>query len=79
MFLRLLLRHLRSPITLLWDGGSIYGGADVQKVLARHPCFHVERFPVYAPELNPDDLSWEFLKDESPTAARSTSRPSSAI
>ena len=64
VFLRLLLRHLHGPIILLWDGGSIHGGADVQQVLARHPRLHVERFPAYAPELNPDELAWEFLKDE---------------
>ncbi len=63
-FLRLPLRHLRGPIILLWDGGPIHGGADVQKVLARHPRLHVERFPAYAPELNPDEPAWEFLKDE---------------
>jgi transposase len=64
VFLRLLLRHLRGPIMLLWDGGSIHGGADVQQVLARHPRLQVHRFPAYAPELNPDELAWEFLKDE---------------
>lgn len=64
IFLRLLLRHVRGHIILLWDGGSIHRGADVQAVLARHPRLHVERFPAYAPELNPDELAWEFLKDE---------------
>ena len=57
VFLRLLLRHLRGPIILLWDGGPIHGGAEVQKVLARHPRLQVERFPAYAPELNPDELA----------------------
>jgi transposase len=62
-FLRLLLRHLRGPIILLWDGGAIHGGAAVQQLLARHPRLQVARFPAYAPELNPDELAWAFLKD----------------
>lgn len=62
VFLRELLRHLRGHIIVLWDGGSVHGGADVKKVLARHPRLHVERFPAYAPELNPDELVWSYLK-----------------
>ncbi len=62
LFLRLLLRHLAGPIIVLWDGGAIHGGPDVHQLLARHPRLHVERFPAYAPELNPDELVWHYLK-----------------
>ena len=62
LFLRLLLRHLAGAIIVLWDGGSIHGGPAVTAVLARHPRLHVERFPAYAPELNPDELVWNYLK-----------------
>lgn len=61
-FLRLLLRHLRGPIVLLWDGGSIHHGAAVRALLARHPRLQVERFPAYAPELNPDEQVWNHFK-----------------
>lgn len=61
-FLRLLLRHLRGHVVLLWDGGSIHRGAAVQQLLARHPRLHVERFPAYAPELNPDEQVWNHFK-----------------
>ena len=61
-FLRLLLHHLRGPIVLLWDGGSIHRGAVVQHLLARHPRLHVARFPAYAPELNPDEQVWNHFK-----------------
>jgi len=61
-FLRLLLRHLSGAILLLWDGGSIHQGEAVREVLARHPRLHVERFPAYAPELNPDEQVWGHLK-----------------
>jgi transposase len=62
IFLRLLLRHLRGHIVLLWDGGPIHRGPDVVTLLARHPRLHVERFPAYAPELNPDEWAWSHLK-----------------
>lgn len=62
IFLRLLLRHLRGAIIVLWDGGPIHRGPDVRTVLRRHPRLHVERFPAYAPELNPDELAWSYLK-----------------
>jgi putative transposase len=61
-FLRLLLRHLRGHIILLWDGGSIHRGPAVRHLLARHPRLHVERFPAYAPELNPDEQVWNHFK-----------------
>jgi transposase len=63
-FLRLLLRHLRGRLIVLWDGGPIHNGAAVRAVLARHPRLQVERFPAYAPDLNPDELAWAFLKGE---------------
>lgn len=61
-FLRLLLRQLRGPIILLWDGGPIHRGPAVARVLARHSRLMVERFPAYAPELNPDEQVWNHLK-----------------
>jgi transposase len=64
LFLRLLLRHLAGVIIVLWDGGSIHGGPAVTQLLARHPRLLVERFPAYAPELNPDELVWNYLKGE---------------
>lgn len=63
-FLRQLLRHLRGPITLLWDGGKIHRRQDVQAFLRRHPRLEVHRFPGYAPELNPDEFVWTKVKQE---------------
>jgi transposase len=62
IFLRELLRHLAGPIIVVWDGGTIHRGAAVRHLLARHPRLQVERFPAYAPELNPDELVWNYLK-----------------
>lgn len=63
-FLRQLLRHLRGPIVLLWDGGKIHRRHDVQVFLHRHPRLAVHRFPGYAPELNPDEFVWTKVKQE---------------
>jgi transposase len=64
VFLRHLLRHLRGPIELLWDGGSIHRRDDVKAFLSRHARLHVHRFPAYAPELNPDEFVWTKLKHD---------------
>lgn len=63
-FLRQLLRHLRGPIVLFWDGGKIHRRHDVQVFLRRHPRLEVHRLPGYAPELNPDEFVWTKVKQE---------------
>jgi transposase len=62
VFLRALLRPLRGQVIVLWDGGSIHKGPDVRALLARCPRLHVERFPGYAPDLNPDEFVWTHFK-----------------
>jgi len=61
-FLRELLRQLRGPIIVLWDGGPIHRGPALNRLLTRHPRLMVERFPAYAPELNPDEQVWNHFK-----------------
>ena len=61
-FLHHLLRHLRGPIVLLWDSAPIHKAASIQRFLSHHPRLHTERFPGYAPELNPDEFVWSQLK-----------------
>ena len=58
----LLLRQLRGHVIVLWDGGSIHKGPDVRALLARCPRLHVEPFPGYAPDLNPDEFVWTHFK-----------------
>jgi len=70
LFLRYLLQQIRGPIVLLWDGGSIHTGQEIQVFLAHHPRLHVERFPAYAPDLNPDERVWGHCK-----AALANGRP----
>lgn len=61
-FLRQLLKHLRGPVTLLWDNSQSHRGRLVSAFLVRHPRVHTHRFPGYAPELNPDEFVWNQLK-----------------
>ena len=60
-FLRALLRHLRGPVVLLWDRGTIHRRKEVKYFLVTHPRLSVEEFPAYAPELNPAEYVWNQL------------------
>ena len=61
-FLRHLLRHLPGHVIVLWDNGQIHKGEEIRRLLDRHPRLHVEYFPGYAPELNPDEGVWNQTK-----------------
>jgi putative transposase len=61
-FLRTLLRHLRGPLILLWDRGSIHRGSAIEGVCQAHPRLHLKEFPAYAPELNPTEQVWNDFK-----------------
>jgi transposase len=69
-FLRSLLRHLRGHVIVLLDNGSIHKGSEVAELLRKQPRLHLERFPGYAPELNPDEFVWTYCKN-----AMANSRP----
>jgi len=61
-FLRVLLRHLKGPIVLIWDNIPTHRSRRGRQWLAEHPRFHVEPLPPYAPELNGDEGVWQYLK-----------------
>ncbi len=61
-FLREVLRHLRGRVIALLDNGSIHKGAPIRDFCRRHPRLHVEYFPGYAPDLNPEEGVWGLLK-----------------
>jgi transposase len=62
MFLRELLRHVRGPMTVLLDNSSTHQGRPLQQLLRQRPRLHIEHFPSYAPELNPDEGVWSLAK-----------------
>ena len=62
-FLRLLHRHIPRPLTVVWDRSNTHDRArEVQKYLEKHPEIVTERFPGYAPDLNPDEGVWTYTK-----------------
>ena len=62
IFLRGLLRHLRGPLIVLLDNSSTHYGEPLARLLHRHRRLHIEHFPSYAPELNPDEGVWSLAK-----------------
>ncbi|MGA2446483.1 MAG: transposase [Opitutaceae bacterium] len=60
--LRLLLRHLRGEVVLLWDRAKIHRNEAVRQYLHRCRRLHLHHFPAYAPELNPDEHVWTQTK-----------------
>lgn len=61
-FLRDLLRSLVGKVIVVWDGGPNHKGPLVRAFLARNRRLRLERLPPYAPELNPVEQVWGWLK-----------------
>ena len=51
------------PLTVVWDRGAIHDRSKVVRGwLAAHPGVVTEKFPGYAPDLNPDEGVWGWAK-----------------
>jgi transposase len=63
-FLCHLLRHISGNLLLIWDGLPAHHGQAVKDFLAQGAAhrLHLEPLPGYAPELNPDEGVWHYLK-----------------
>jgi DDE superfamily endonuclease len=61
-FLKQLLRQLPGHIVLVWDRLPAHRGQKVRAFLKEHRRLHVEFLPAYAPELNPVESLWSWLK-----------------
>jgi transposase len=63
-FLRLLLRKIRGKLLVIWDGAPIHRGQPIKDFLRQGAAkrLHLEQLPGYAPELNPDEGIWNYLK-----------------
>ena len=61
-FLRHLLPQVHGHLIVPLDNDKIHRGEPVQEVLARTTRLHLEPFPPYTPELNPDEGVWNQLK-----------------
>jgi transposase len=62
LFLHEVLRHLAGTVIALLDNSNIHRGDPVQQLCQRFPRLHLRYFPPYAPELNPEEGVWGFLK-----------------
>jgi hypothetical protein len=67
-FLRAMRRQLRGTVVLLWDRLTAHRSRRVQQYLAECHRFHQEYLPAYAPELNPVEFLWSWLKRSDPLA-----------
>ena len=61
-FLRELLKHLRGPVIVVWDRGPMHRGPEIRQLQKDFPRLHLEYLPAYAPELNPVEQVWTYLK-----------------
>lgn len=63
-FLKHLLRHIPGKLLVVWDGAPIHRGQPVKDFLAQGGAerIRLEPFPAYAPDLNPDEGIWHYLK-----------------
>jgi transposase len=63
-FLRVLLRKIPGKIILIWDGSPIHRANALKDFLKRGAAkrLHLEQFPGYAPDLNPEEGIWNYLK-----------------
>jgi transposase len=63
-FLRILLRKISGKIVLIWDGSPIHRAHEMKDFLKRGAAkrLHLEQLPGYAPDLNPDEGIWNYLK-----------------
>ena len=63
-FLQHLLRHIPGKLLVIWDGAPIHHGQAVQAFLAAGGAarLRLEVLPGYAPDLNPDEGIWNYLK-----------------
>jgi len=63
-FLRTLARQVRGPLVLVHDGGGMHKGPAVRAVELDFPGLSLNRFPAYAPELNPVEGVWNHARDK---------------
>lgn len=61
-FLRHLIRQLDGPIVLVWDRLLAHRAKKVQAFVRDTPAFYDHFLPPYAPELNPVENLWGYLK-----------------
>jgi transposase len=64
-FLKHLLRHISGKLLVVWDGLPVHRSQAVKDFLRQGATqrVHLEQLPGYAPELNPAEGVWNYLKN----------------
>jgi transposase len=64
-FLCHLLRQIPGKLLVVWDGATIHYNETVRRLLHtdKDQDLWLARLPAYAPELNPDEGIWQYLKN----------------
>ena len=63
-FLEHLLRHIPGKLLIIWDRSPIHRSKAIKEFLSNGAAkrIHLEQLPAYAPELNPAEGIWCYLK-----------------
>ena len=61
-FIETIYQKIERPLTILWDDIFIHSSKPVEAYLNEHRRVVDEKFPHYAPELNPVDRVWGYVK-----------------
>jgi hypothetical protein len=62
-FLEALLQELTGRVIVLWDGGTMHKGDPIRALVDHFAArLYLEKLPPYAPELNPVEFLWSWLK-----------------
>jgi len=61
-FLRELLQHLRGTVVVVWDRGGNHKGPVIREFLRKNRRLRVEMLPPWAPDHNPVEAVWSWLK-----------------
>ena len=64
-FLKHLLRHISGKLLLIWDGLPAHRSQAVKDFLSQGAAkrLYLAQLPAYAPDLNPDEGVWNYLKN----------------
>lgn len=63
LFLEMLVQGIEGPLMILWDGGPMHKGDPIRQVMEQwSERLTFERLPPYAPQLNPVEPAWSWVK-----------------
>ena len=62
-FVRFILREVRGRVLFIWDSLRAHLSPQVKALIASTPRASVQLLPTYAPELNPVETVWSYIKE----------------